>query len=124
MSFAPYGASGHFGEIDEEQVRVVEDALEVLGPDPSAERAHLLIELTAQIGDVRVDESVELARQAEAIARELGDPDVLGRVLLGARRCSTIIRAESTSTSASVVSSNAWGPTSAASPSPWPGSSP
>jgi DNA-binding CsgD family transcriptional regulator len=85
MSFAPAGASGNFSGPNPAQLRVIEDALAVLGPEPTATRAHLLIELTGQIGDVRVEESVELAREAEAIAREIGDVDVLGRVLLTAR---------------------------------------
>ena len=55
------------------------------GRDPTATRARLLIEKACQIGAIQVEESIGLAEEAEAIARRLGDDDVLGQVLLGAR---------------------------------------
>jgi len=85
MAFSPFGASGNFSGPNPAQMSVVQDALAALGPAPTATRAHLLIELTGQIGDVHVDESVELAREAESIARQIGDVDALARVLLTAR---------------------------------------
>jgi hypothetical protein len=41
--------------------------------------------LAVQVSESRLHESIELAEQAEAIARELDDPEVLGAVLLGVR---------------------------------------
>jgi hypothetical protein len=76
------GASGSFGGPDPEKLAVVEDALATAGPEPSATRARLLTARASQVGDVRVDESAELLREAEAIAREIGDDDVLGQVLV------------------------------------------
>ena len=81
-SFSPFGATGAFGGPDPARLAVVEDAIAALGDGPSADRARLLVELAGQIGDVRVEESIGLVQQAESIARELGDDDVLGRVLL------------------------------------------
>ena len=84
-SFSHFGSAGAFGRPAQAQLAVVEDALAVLGGEPSATRARLQIELAAQIAGVRVEESIELAREAESIARQIGDPDLLGAVLLGAR---------------------------------------
>jgi class 3 adenylate cyclase/DNA-binding CsgD family transcriptional regulator len=84
-SFSQFGALNAFLGPPPAQSAIVEEALAVLGPDPSATRAHLLIALAGLYGFVRVDETVEWAREAEAIARQLGDDDVLGHVLLGAR---------------------------------------
>ena len=55
------------------------------GTEPSAERARLLIELAVQVGDTRVERGIAMAKEAESMARTLGDADVLGFVLLGAR---------------------------------------
>ena len=84
-SFTSFGTSGAFAGPAPAQLAVIEDALASLGSEPSASRARLLIELTAQIALVRVDEAVALAREAESIAREIGDPELLGQVYLGAR---------------------------------------
>jgi tetratricopeptide (TPR) repeat protein len=84
-SFSSFGTSGAFAGPAAAELAVIEDALASLGSGPSASRALLLIELTAQIALVRVDEAVALAREAESIAREIGDPELLGRVYLGAR---------------------------------------
>ena len=84
-SFSPFGATGAFGGPDPARLSVVEAAIDVIDDEPSPDRARLLIELAGHIGDVRVEEAIELAREAESIARHLGDDDVLGRVLLTAR---------------------------------------
>ena len=84
-SLSHFGATGAFVGPDPAPLGVVEAALAVLGPEPSAMRARLLIEKACQIGAIRVEESIALAEEAEAIARHLGDDDVLGHVLLGAR---------------------------------------
>ena len=81
ISFSHFGSAGP----GPAQLAIVEDALAVLDGAPSATRARLLIELAGQIGEDRVEESIELANEAEAIARQLGDLDLLGSVLLGAR---------------------------------------
>jgi hypothetical protein len=82
MSFTVFGASGSFGGPDTDKLAVIQDALAAIVPEPSADRARLLTALAGQVGDVRVDEGAELLRQAEAIAREIGDDDVLGEVLV------------------------------------------
>jgi hypothetical protein len=82
ISFTVFGASGSFGGPDPAKLAVIEDALAAIGLEPSANRARLLTALASQVGDVRVDEGAELLRQAEAIAREIGDDDVLGQVLV------------------------------------------
>ncbi len=64
---------------------VTEAALAALGDDAAAARAQLLVDLAAHWLFVDVAEALELARRAEGIARDLGDPEVLGAVLLSAR---------------------------------------
>jgi DNA-binding CsgD family transcriptional regulator len=64
---------------------ITEAALAVVGEEPSAARARLLMDLATYCHLVDIREALELARRAEAIARELGDPDLLGGVLLNAR---------------------------------------
>jgi hypothetical protein len=82
MSFTVFGASGSFGGPDPAKLAVIKDALALAAPEPSATRALLLTALAAQVGDVRASECDELLREAEAIAREIGDDDVLGHVLV------------------------------------------
>jgi class 3 adenylate cyclase/DNA-binding CsgD family transcriptional regulator len=84
-SLSHLGATSVYGQVDPEQVAVVEDALAALGTESSAMRAHLLVELAVQLGDSRVEQSVALADEAESIARAVDDAKVLGSVLLGAR---------------------------------------
>jgi class 3 adenylate cyclase len=84
-SFSHFGATSTFATVDPAPLQVVEAALEALGGDPTATRARLMIEKACQIGGVKVEEAIGLATEAEAIARRLGDADVLGQVLLGAR---------------------------------------
>jgi hypothetical protein len=81
ISFTLFGASGSFGGPDADKLAVIDEALAAVGPRPSAARARLLHARASQIGDVQVDESAELLREAEQIAREIGDDDVLGQVL-------------------------------------------
>ena len=57
----------------------------MLGTEPTATRARLLIELAVQVGDTRVERGIAMATEAEAIARALGDPEVIQAVLLGVR---------------------------------------
>ena len=84
-SFTRFGTSGAFAGPAPAQLAVIKDALTALGPEPSPTRALLLVELAAQISGVRVDDALQLAGEAEAIARAVGDPELLGRVLLGQR---------------------------------------
>ncbi|HEY3485084.1 MAG TPA: AAA family ATPase, partial [Ilumatobacteraceae bacterium] len=84
ISFTVFGASGSFGGPDPEKLAVIEDALASGSREPSATRARLLTARASQLGDVHVDECAELLREAEAIARTIGDDDVLGEVLVTA----------------------------------------
>jgi hypothetical protein len=85
ISITHHGATGIYGRPDLPQIAVVEQALARLGDEPSAMRARLLSELALQIGESRVEQGIEMATEAESIARALGDPDVLGFVLLRTR---------------------------------------
>ena len=85
ISMSHIGATMAFGRPDQDQIAVVEDALAAVGAEPTAMRARLLTELAVQIGDSRLDQGIAMASEAESIARSLGDPDVLGFVLLGTR---------------------------------------
>jgi class 3 adenylate cyclase/DNA-binding CsgD family transcriptional regulator len=87
ISFMVFGASGSFGGPDPEKLAVIEDALATVGPEPTATLARLLNALANEICDVRFDEAVELLGRAEAIAREIGDDDVLGQVLTTVSLC-------------------------------------
>ncbi len=79
-----FGAVGFVNPMPEGRA-VTEAALDGLGDEASPERARLLVDLASHWLFVSVDEALELARRAEAVARELADPDVLGDVLLAAR---------------------------------------
>ena len=79
-----FGAVGFVNPMPEGRA-VTEAALDGLGDEASPERARLLADLASHWLFVSVDEALELARRAEAVARELADPDVLGDVLLAAR---------------------------------------
>jgi hypothetical protein len=57
----------------------------VLGDEPSADRARLLVDLASHWLFLSVDEAMQLAARAETIARDLDDPEVLGAVLLSVR---------------------------------------
>ena len=79
-----FGAVGFVDPMPEGRA-VTEAALAALGPEPSPARARLLMDLASHWLFLSVDEALRLAGQAEAIARDLGDPEVLGAVLLSAR---------------------------------------
>jgi DNA-binding SARP family transcriptional activator len=79
-----FGAVGFIDPMPEGRA-VTEAALAVVGDEPSAARAQLLMDLASHWLFVDVDEALQLARRAEAVARDLDDPDVLGTVLLAAR---------------------------------------
>jgi hypothetical protein len=79
-----FGAVGFIDPMPEGRA-VTEAALTVVGDEPSAARAQLLMDLASHWLFVDVDEALQLARRAEAVARDLDDPDVLGNVLLAAR---------------------------------------
>ena len=79
-----FGAVGFVDAMPEGRV-VTEAALAALGPEPSPDRARLLMDLAAHWLFLSVDEALRLAGRAEAIARDLDDREVLGAVLLSAR---------------------------------------
>lgn len=79
-----FGAVGFVDPMPEGRA-ITEDALAVLSDESTPERARLLVDLASHWLFVDVDEALRLAREAEAIARELDDPEVLGAVLLSAR---------------------------------------
>jgi DNA-binding SARP family transcriptional activator len=79
-----FGAVGFIDPMLEGRA-VTEAALMVAGDEASAARAQLLMDLASHWLFVDVDEALQLARRAEAVARDLDDPDVLGNVLLAAR---------------------------------------
>lgn len=77
------GGASRAGEVDAQRVHVLEQALQVVGPAPSAERALLLatIAMERSQGD-EIDRSIALADEALAIARLLDDEETLFQVLL------------------------------------------
>ncbi len=84
MAIPQFGAMGFVGPMAEGRV-VTEAALAVLAPGPSPERARLQIDLASHSRYLDIDRARRLAGEAEAIARDLGDPEVLGAVLNSAR---------------------------------------
>jgi hypothetical protein len=79
-----FGAVGFVDPLPEGRA-LTEAALDAVGDEPSADRARLLMDLASHWLFVSVAEALELARRAEAVARSLAQPDVLGAVLLAAR---------------------------------------
>jgi DNA-binding CsgD family transcriptional regulator len=79
-----FGAVGFVDPMPEGRA-ITQDALARLGDEATPERARLLVDLASHWLFVDVDEALGLEREAEAIARELDDPEVLGAVLLSAR---------------------------------------
>jgi len=70
------------GEVDDERVRCLQDALEVYDPAPSAVRARLLAHLAVELtfsGDWEL--RLRHSDEAVAMAREVGDPGTLAVVL-------------------------------------------
>jgi class 3 adenylate cyclase/tetratricopeptide (TPR) repeat protein len=70
------------GTVDLDRLAVVEAALEAVGSAPTPARVRLLAQLASEVtfsGDQ--DRRVVLSDEAEALARSIGDPDLLGWVL-------------------------------------------
>ena len=84
MAIPQFGAVGFVDPMPEGRA-VTEAALDAVGGTPSAERARLLMDLASHWLFVSVEQALELAHRAETVARDLGDPEVLGAVLLAAR---------------------------------------
>ena len=84
-SLSQFGGSRVDGSQKLELVSVIEDALAILGEEPSAARAQLLIELANTNSAMPINEQIELAHRAEAMARDVDDPEALAQVLLVAR---------------------------------------
>jgi DNA-binding CsgD family transcriptional regulator len=84
VAIPQFGAVGFVDPMPEGRA-VTEAALSALGDSPSAARARLLMDLASHWLFVSVDDARRLAGRAEAVARALDDPDVLGDVLLAAR---------------------------------------
>jgi DNA-binding CsgD family transcriptional regulator len=84
VAIPQFGAVGFIDPMPEGRL-ATEAALATLGDEPSSTRARLLVDLASHWLFVDVDEALVLAREAESIARDLGDPEVLGAVLLAAR---------------------------------------
>ena len=80
MAIPQFGAMGFVGPMAEGRV-VTEAALAALAPAPSPERARLQIDLASHWRYLDIDKARRLAGEAEAIARDLDDPEVLGAVL-------------------------------------------
>ncbi len=84
IAIPQFGAVGFVDPMPEGRA-VTQDALAALGDEATPARARLLVDLAAHWLFVDVDEALRLAAEAEAIARDLDDPEVLGAVLLSAR---------------------------------------
>ena len=77
------GFTSVIGSVDTERIAYIERALEVIGPEASADRARLLAHLASEVtfaGDH--DRRRALSAEAEAMARPLGDPELLAWVLV------------------------------------------
>lgn len=72
------------GRVDEPMVEMIEATLELLGPEPTSDRAKVIGVLAVQLtfDTARSDERDRLAREAVAIARSLGDDEGLLTILL------------------------------------------
>jgi tetratricopeptide (TPR) repeat protein len=80
LTLAGFGLSP--GIIDADLVRLLNDALDAVGPDDSAPRARLLARLSeALYWSQSTDHRLELVEEAIAIARRLDDPPTLAFVL-------------------------------------------
>jgi tetratricopeptide (TPR) repeat protein len=70
------------GDIDTEKAELAEDAIALLAPD-DPRRARVLATLASQLTfDPDRDRRVALLAEAEAIARQVGDPELIGTVLV------------------------------------------
>jgi class 3 adenylate cyclase len=69
--------------IDPERVELIEQALDLIGPEPSPRRARLLAQLASELTFSGEDQRrLALVDEAEAMARSLGDDRLLGDVLV------------------------------------------
>ncbi len=77
-------ASTRVGNLDEELVLLLEDALEAIGPEPSPLRARLLSGLAVELfwDPARKDRQHRLAHDGMVMARATGDPEALRQALL------------------------------------------
>jgi tetratricopeptide (TPR) repeat protein len=77
------GFASASGVVDDERLHALEDALEAVGSEDSADRAVLLATLAAELAFSPADRArrVELSDEALALARRLDDPAALSRVL-------------------------------------------
>jgi class 3 adenylate cyclase/tetratricopeptide (TPR) repeat protein/tRNA A-37 threonylcarbamoyl transferase component Bud32 len=80
------GPHATYGPAVPERVRLIEAALEALGPNDSPLRARLLGRLAQEfIFSEEHPKGPPLAEEAVAVARRLGDPVILARTLMGLR---------------------------------------
>lgn len=78
-----HGWASRIGALDEVVAQLAQQALEGVGPAPSATRARLLAILAAEFNLTSYDERRHpLIKEALATARQLDDPRVLGEVLV------------------------------------------
>ena len=77
------GFSSIIGDVDRERIDMLERALELTDPQPSAMRALLLAHLSSErTFETEWRRTVELADEATEMARSLDDPALLARVLI------------------------------------------
>ena len=76
---------GAIGVLDTERVAMTRVALDAVGPGSRPDRARLLALLASDLVFEHdfLDEACRVAEEAESMARALGDPDLLARVLVG-----------------------------------------
>jgi len=88
--------SSSVGAANEEQVALLETALDAVGPRPSATRARLMATLVAElVYSERAVERFQIADEALAIAREVGDPEALFEVLFWRNTAAKSVHADS-----------------------------
>jgi tetratricopeptide (TPR) repeat protein len=79
------GVASNFLGGDEERIELIDAALQLIGPDDTPERAFLLTGLALELYlTPRTNERFALGEEAVAIARRLGNPDLLTKVLVNA----------------------------------------
>jgi tetratricopeptide (TPR) repeat protein len=69
------------GAVEHDRVTLLEEVLGALGPDDSTARARVLVALAAALHFTDDPRRHDLAREAVAVARRLGDPTCLAHVL-------------------------------------------
>jgi tetratricopeptide (TPR) repeat protein len=80
-----YGGPSNPGATDHEFAAILQEALENLGPEPSAARARTLAVASEDLAFTEPERARAMAEEARAIARDLDDPVTLGHVLLSYR---------------------------------------